>query len=524
MPMFYLMPSRRALSQSTALASKLQRCTLILCILFLLAACHAQPKTTAMAIGNDQPSLPHAHLPADARTLLAHAEAVHRASRESELIWQNFWLPQQGFILYQRQGPALLYSHSEPLAGGLMVAPNTYFYPTGLDQLTDSIFLRYPVGDTTVTAVTLQSSVEETTGLLFHEAFHVHQAEYFNQRLEARFVDDALFTDAEVRALLEMRRQVLLKALQERAPDAQTSLAQHLQALLTLDDELRKRIGDAALERLYQLEIIEGTAELVGLRAHLLSLPDYPRAVDLQASLISNLSQRLQRPEAGIHSASDLRLYAYGSGAASVFLLAQLSSDYQALISSGLVDAQVLTLLAPRASSRSLTEIYADYDYAGWLSWAEADEASRQQLSLPDFAALTPATLDIAIGLHSAAAAQALNVNFSSGVQGFSQPTEGSYMLPQPQSVSVHGRHTSLLIEGPATHLISPQQDNPTLRLQIKVDSLPTLCAHNPDGTRVLSCELDTINFHWQGVQFEHQATTIVNQRGQHLHIDVHEH
>ena len=524
MPIHTITPSQGifCLRGSTALRSL--RYALLLSIGCLLAACSAQPSAALSA----QHNLSHPQLPADAKTLLAHAEAVHRASREHELIWQQFWNPQQGFIIYYRQGPALLYTQSEPLPGGLEVAPNTYFYATGLDRLTDGIFLRYPVGDKTVTAVALQSSMEETAGLLFHEAFHVHQAEYFNQRLEARFVDDTLFADAHVRALLEMRRQVLLAALTDiadsRPSTSQARLRPHQLALLTLDNELRESIGDATLERLYQLEIIEGTAALVGLRAHLLSLPNHPRGVDLHASMTTNLSKGLARPEGGIHSASDLRLYAYGTGAASVFLLAQLSSDYQTLIATKLVDAQVLTLLEPSTAPRPLTAVFAAYDYAGWLSWAEADETSSQQLSLPDFATLTPATLDIAIGLHSAAAAQALNVNFSSGTRGFSQPAQGSYMLPQPLSVSVHGRQTSLLIEGPATHLMSPQQDSPVLRLQVKVESLPALCAYNPDGTRVLSCELDAISFEWQGVQFEHQATTSVSQRGQHLHIDVHEH
>ena len=518
MPIHCVMPSRRA------------RCTLVLSMLCLLAACSAQPSSgsSAMPAANDDRDHAHHQLPADARILLAHADSVHRASRESELIWQDFWHPQQGFILYQRHGPALLYTQGEPLAGGLMVAPDTYFYATGLDRLTDSIFLRYPVGETTVTAVALQSTIEETTGLLFHEAFHVHQAEHFNQRLEARFVDDAIFADAQVRTLLEMRRQILLAALTEWSTDHQSNslawLRSHQQALLRLDDELREHVGAATVERLYQLEIIEGTAELVGLRAHLLSLPNLPREVDLQASLATNLRTRLARPEGGIHNASDLRLYAYGTGAMSVFLLAQLSSDYQALISTQLIDAQVLTLFQSSIPRPSLTEVYADYDYTSWLHWAETDDTSRQQLTLPDFAALTPATLEFTIGLNSADAAQALNVNFSSGEQGFSQPAQGSYMLPQPLSVSVHGRLTSLLIEGPATHLMSPQQDSPVLRLQVKVESLPALCAHNPDGTRVLSCELDDIRFEWQGVQFEHQATTSVHQRGQHLHIDVHEH
>ncbi|MCC5879934.1 MAG: hypothetical protein JJU03_08585 [Idiomarina sp.] len=454
----------------------------------------------------------------DINRLLEHAEYIHRAGARHELIWQNFWDHEQGFLLYIRQGPALLYTHSTPIPGGDQVAPHTYLYADGLERLTDSIFLRYPLPETTVTAVVLQSNGEQTAGLLFHEAFHAWQSTHFKQRMDSRYVNDDAFADPHVRALLQMRREVLSTALTHQHLSANT-----VGALRTIDDLLRENLGDSIIERLYQLELIEGSAELVGTRAQILSLPETTRRIDFAASLRANLVDGLSSRQGSVHSASDLRFYAYGTGAASAYILAQLDPNYQRMLATELVDQQILSQLNLPAEPPSPARLYRQLRYSHWLDWATRDEQTERSLSLSNFAALTPATLDIRINMHSAAAAAALNVNFSSGLQGFSQPLAGSYMLPEPLSVSVHGANTSLLIEGPATHLMSPRDDTPALRLQIKVESLPALCSFNPDGTRVLTCELDSLSLDWEGVQFEHKATTTIEQRGQSLYINVDE-
>ncbi|RUO29170.1 hypothetical protein CWE12_09285 [Aliidiomarina sedimenti] len=439
------------------------------------------------------------------RELVEHAQYIERAAAQAEELWPDFWSANTPFIVYFRQGPALLVSEQVPEGDYQQLSERYYYYEDSLPRLSDSFHIDYQAGDIVATAVSLQSSPQDTLSLLFHEAFHGYQRSHFSRTAVAEFVDPDAFKNPQVRALLQLRRDLLEQALDapvERVPGL-------LDDLLTIDHLLVMQMGAEPMERMHQLEIIEGTAEYIGLTAGRLVHPRF--------NVTRRVKDHLQVNPEGVHNSSNLRRYSYGTGAAQVILATRLEQDAQQQIN----DASSLNALLAEwrqfeePDEARINDLLARYPIEALVEWAYQQSSPDQALNLEQFAALTEATLDFAIHLKSKQATAGLDVNFSSGTGGFTQPQQGSYVLPQPQSISIYGNMTKLLIEGAATHMQSPGDESPVLRLQVKVDSLPVLC----DGNE--SCQLESIDFTWQGIEFSHAAETSVRQQGSHLHIDV---
>lgn len=460
-------------------------------------------------------------------TLLEHAQAIHEVARQSDKLWTGLQGPDEtaGFIVYYRTGPALLYTPGAPIPGGEQIAPHSYLYINGLPRLTDGFQLNYELPDSAVTAVSVQKTPADTAELFFHEAFHVFQSTHFSTNDGVEFVADSVFAEPELRALLQVRRIILRETMQAIAhptTESTADISDYLYDLQAIDTLMSELVRPSTLNRIYQLERLEGSAELVGLRAQALST--HPAHPDLDVATANLISKRLAEPEHSVRDGSELRLYSYGSGAALVAALQQINDDYESLINKHPSIVSAITHALPNLPQNQdvIDSTLSRYNFTHWMDWAYRDSHEEDVLTLQHFTDLSPSTLIIAIHLHSAAAAAGLDVNFSSGTAGFSQPEEGSYILPEPVSVSVHSANMSLLIEGTPTHLMPPNTGSPKLQLLIKTKALPLLCGESK-SSREYHCELETLTFGWEGVQFEHRAAAQVRREGQNLYININE-
>lgn len=459
-------------------------------------------------------------------TLLEHAQAIHEVAHQSDKLWAGLQNPDEtGFIVYYRTGPALLYTSGTPIAGGEQIAPHSYLYMNGLPRLTDGFQLNYPLPDAEVTAVSVQKTPADTAELFFHEAFHAFQSTHFSTNSGVEFVADSVFAEPELRALLEVRRIILRETMQvigHPTTESAVKLSDYLYDLQAIDRLMSELVSPTTLNRIYQLERLEGSAELVGLRAQILS--GDPAHPELDAATANLIYQRLAEPAHSVRDGSELRLYSYGSGAALVAALQQISADYPSLIEQSPSILSAINHALPDLSQNPdvIDSTLARYEFAHWMDWAYRDSRQEDVLTLQHFADLSPSTLIIAIHLHSAAAAAGLDVNFSSGPAGFNQPEEGSYILPEPVSVSVHNSNMSLLIEGLPTHLMPPNTDSPKLQLLVKTQALPLLCGESKPSHQY-HCDLETLIFGWEGVQFEYKASAQVRREGQSLYININE-
>lgn len=459
------------------------------------------------------------------RQLVEHAQVIERINQPAAEIWPGFWSARPSYILYQRQGPALVVSDTTPEGDYQQLTPRFYYFPNGLPRLSDSFHIDYQLGELQATAASLQATPRATVSLLFHEAFHGYQREHFSRGQASEFVEASVFQDPQIRALLELRRLLLAQAL-DATPE---QVIQPLEDLLIIDQVLLLQMGVDAVKRLHQLELIEGSADYVGAQAEMLT-QTRGGALDAAQRLTNHaIKDRLRSLPNGVHHTTELRRYSYGTGAALVAIANRLARAADTLATNTLATNNPATLIQQSPSLQALYEGWLDFSepndetinsllsrhpFDELVQWAYQQSSPSQALNLEQFAALTPATLDFAIHLKSKQATSALDVNFSTGNGGFTQPAENSYVLPAPQSVSVYAHMTSLLVEGAATHLQSPGEE-PILRLQVKVDELPPLCGEQP------SCQIEGLEFSWHGVEFSHQALASIRREENHLHIDV---
>ncbi|MCC5879783.1 MAG: hypothetical protein JJU03_07810 [Idiomarina sp.] len=458
-------------------------------LLILLAGCSSQLRTE-----NDTQ-----------RELVEHAKYIERTAARAEALWPDFWHSSTLFIVYVQQGPALLVSQVTPVGDYEQLSETYFYFERGLPRLSGSFNIDYQVGDIVSTAVSLRETPQDTLSLLFHEAFHGYQRHHFNSAAIDEFVHEDAFKDPQVRALLQLRRLLLQNSL--KAPAQQLS---HLvDDLLTIDHLLVLLMGADPVERMHYFELREGTAEYVEHAANRLTSPSY--------NIEGAVSQRLEVLPQGVHHNTELRIYSYGTGAAQVLIAKRMVQSAEQQINAAPSLHALFTQWRGYAepSDDTINGLLSRYPFETTLEWAYEHSDPEAALTLERFAVLDDATLDFSIHLKSPQAADALDLNVSSGPDGFTQPQQGSILFPRPDSVSIYAAMTSLLIEGVATHLQTPIDDNRVLRVQVKVDSLPELCE------QASSCQLDTLDFNWQGVQFSHESDVSVRQDGSHLYIEV---
>lgn len=464
---------------------------ILLIIIFLLSvtACQSRPAYDPMSAQLHQ-----------------HADYIEQLANNRQLEWNDFLAEPLNFIVYQPQGAALLITHSAPVEGFSEQHGNRYFYPAGLPHLTGVFTLNYAAGDITMTAVSLRNTPQDTAELFFHEHFHSYQDQSFSATALHRTISSEHFTNSQVRALLQMRRQLLSQAVQNN-----NSASNYLADLIVLDHLLAMQFDDAAMKHLYQMEIIEGTAEY----AEIVLNHQSPSAISAQ------IQEQLAQPEHGVHSANDLRFYSYPTGAAITYLLHQLNPQTPNLVETHNTLNDVIAThfnisLPAQYTDEELAEILSRYNIERWLVWA-MNETPAQAFTLQRFRQLTSASVTINLTLVNPEAASHMDMNFAGGTQSMHQPDEGGFILPEPESVSVHGRATSLVIRQTPTYQYVSSQ-SPMIHIESRVDSLPDLCSGQS------SCTLDSLKLDWQGIELEHNAKTHIKQQGDALIISIEEH
>src|SRR5690554_3154179 len=63
------------------------------------------------------------------RQLVEHAQVIERINQPAAEIWPGFWSARPSYILYQRQGPALVVSDTTPEGDYQQLTPRFYYFP-----------------------------------------------------------------------------------------------------------------------------------------------------------------------------------------------------------------------------------------------------------------------------------------------------------------------------------------------------------------------------------------------------------
>ncbi|MBC8087074.1 MAG: hypothetical protein H7Z40_07385 [Phycisphaerae bacterium] len=236
-------------------------------------------------------------------------------------------VPDSSFVLARGSGiPRTL--------SGRLFAPRKPLELTGLD-------LAYVVAGDTIAAVPVDEMVGQSLEVVFHEMFHVFQANAFvtSSAVSEIFDDPVVLTDS-FRKLAETERMILATALAApRLPEMKHRARQYLAVrrarIATVTAHVR------ALER--QLERLEGTAHLVGYQ--LAFATTRGRVSAATDSVLHDLRRSLDTYPAGLNAQWPLmRWRLYGTGAAMGLLLDRLQTDWRGDVQRGAVLDELLAI------------------------------------------------------------------------------------------------------------------------------------------------------------------------------------
>lgn len=250
--------------------------------------------------------------------------AVGEAPARVDSIWPGYSLREQGFLLYEPGGSALLVTSSSPPPGFAPVADSLvpgplrgriYAHEGGLPGLEGGVDTEYRIGGLVRTAYSPGSSLGAALATLYHEAFHRYQRDGF---ASAGPVDESVPAGAltrEFAAMAEVERRMLARALELGSGPALDSL---VVALLAVRHERLRDVPPRVREVERALERLEGSAHLVGYELAAATLGYEPGRV------VSAVREYLTVPLdrfGGDRATQLMRWRAYGTGAAMGILL-----------------------------------------------------------------------------------------------------------------------------------------------------------------------------------------------------------
>ncbi|MEX2284874.1 MAG: hypothetical protein WEE89_20470 [Gemmatimonadota bacterium] len=282
------------------------------------------------------------HFVSDSLLLATAQHAI--GVRGVEVVWPGFWTKPRRFVLARPAGvPVLITEISpgsayRPLDSELLLhypdlsgRAYTSVVPTQLETVFD---VRFRVGSTTVTAIQIRDGIDASLEMLFHEAFHAFQVDRFPPTRRNEAVDRAFYLDFQYNILCEIERRLLSTALDT---DDRSELAHLVQSALAVRERRSRRLSSVFRLTEREIEIVEGSAQYVGMMVRSLALGRDTGLVTLA------ISKRLREPLTNPGTAANERERLWRThrsrlsftGAAWITILRRLVPDVPALIESG---------------------------------------------------------------------------------------------------------------------------------------------------------------------------------------------
>jgi hypothetical protein len=276
--------------------------------------------------------------------------AVTLVAKREELarIWPGFWSGEPAFFLAVPEGAVVLVSTRTPGPEyTLTPAPPqhpelrdvlyTRLGPTGAGALRSGWWdMRHRSGDVSGTAIAMRETSKKSIEVLLHEAFHRYQLEVL-QVVGANMPADSIYVDVVYNRLAELERVSLAAALADPVPIAiRERLSEYLAVRLH-----RERLFPHLARDERRVEIMEGTAQYVGLRAGAIAFPNDGSPHDevlrdlLQPLRLQELMRYVDRPDPIVfRDATERMRWAhrtrlYATGAAIAFLLDVIREGWQ---------------------------------------------------------------------------------------------------------------------------------------------------------------------------------------------------
>lgn len=290
---------------------------------------------------------------AAADDLLEMARRIDAKASGLANLWPGYWPDGQSYVLYERGVGAVF--------GGGAARRAADFRAGDLADARSSYDLDYPGGPPNTILLEVEGPSDDLE-TLFHEQFHDFQTDAFKWSGggAGEFVDLSLISDLETYTSdLAFERHVLALALGAEEDGRRRQLAR---SYLTLRRTRQAGLATAVKDTEANRELVEGTAELIGLRAAAL-VADAPMET-VRTAIIDNLSAPMLS-ETQAYGTSVFRERAYGVGAALSWLLDDLMApDWRSRVAAGETLHAVLENTIGSAAEGELEGLRWDHGYA----------------------------------------------------------------------------------------------------------------------------------------------------------------
>lgn len=250
---------------------------------------------------------------------------IARAGPQLATLWPAFWQPDEAFGLYT---DSILVAYHDGAPGrefGPTEAANVWAADARSFELPATYSRHFVLGQDTTTVAAYSDDPASAVETLVHEHFHSFQQAAFRDDATSQFIPSRSISESFITAV-QQERELLAVALESAEP------RELIRRYLAVREQ-RLHAVSAAIEAVeVQLERVEGTAHLIGLRAVPLVLGTSPDSVARR--VISSLRVPLDSlPGGPVEQA--VRFRVYGTGAASALLLERMNMDWRDDVAAG---------------------------------------------------------------------------------------------------------------------------------------------------------------------------------------------
>jgi hypothetical protein len=234
-------------------------------------------------------------------------------------LWPGFWQPEEAFGLYT---DSILVVYHDGLPGGQFVptdAANVWTADARSFELPAAYSRDFVLGQDTTTVAAYSDDPASAVETLVHEHFHSFQRSAFRDDGTSQFIPTSAISKSFI-AAVQQERELLATALESTEPD------EPIHRYLAVREQRLHSVSASIEAAEVQLERVEGTAHLIGLRAVSIVLGTSPDSVARR--VISSLRVPLDSlPGGPVEQA--VRFRVYGTGAASALLLERMNIDWR---------------------------------------------------------------------------------------------------------------------------------------------------------------------------------------------------
>ena len=470
-------------------------------------------------------------LQAEDAPLVNAASAAVRVAPKVARRWRDYWSPKQSIIIYKPGNSAILISDVSPPLPFQPVNPaslprelrgRTYFHRGALPGLAGNFNTEYPIGEIFAIAVKLESSIDETIDVLFHEGFHKFQEKNFARTTgadsiklhEEKRLDNKILSQPEFVAQMELERRILSRAVERvSSRDLKPLLRQYLSVRRQRIQNLPEDIRTAELN----IERKEGTASIIGSEAA--SLVTGQKKIIPSRQVKTFISDSPWKPQDNSTYAR-FRSRSYGSGAIIAWILTRMNVDWRQRSQQG---ASFETLLSeainfkPQDASTLAQASLDQFNFKELLTEAEKWKSTLPpEITVADFYLKGKVRLVINIPT-----VKGKGIRFTGRGAGLpSEPEEGITIFLTSQSFSFDYRQISLLAENRPYMLNSTRAKHyKHFEVTVMLDELPQITGFESGKPQIQWLDGGTIEGGGVKLKVERAATLDITQDSITVHI-----